>query len=148
VLVRNVRSSDAGAEQELRVTAKEVPGIDDYPLLLANGRFRRRLLSRASDNRAAADLNAALVDELDVIAVESTGSYAAGLVRYLRGRGVRVVEVNQPHAHTRRRRGKSDAIDAELAARQALAGKATTVRSRPTGSSNRSGSCGSRARAP
>ena len=65
--------------------------------------------------------------ELDVIAVESTGSYAAGLVRYLRGRGVRVVEVNQPHAHTRRRRGKSDPIDAELAARLALAGKATTV---------------------
>jgi transposase len=65
--------------------------------------------------------------ELDVIAVESTGSYAAGLVRYLRGRGVRVVEVNQPHAHTRRRRGKSDPIDAELAARLVLAGKATTV---------------------
>jgi transposase len=65
--------------------------------------------------------------ELDVVAVESTGSYAAGLVRYLRGRGVRVVEVNQPHAHTRRRRGKSDPIDAELAARLALAGKATTV---------------------
>lgn len=65
--------------------------------------------------------------ELDVIAVESTGSYAAGLVRYLRCRRVRVVEVNQPHAHTRRRRGKSDPIDAELAARLALAGKATTV---------------------
>jgi transposase len=65
--------------------------------------------------------------DLDVIAVESTGSYAAGLVRYLRGRGVRVVEVNQPHAHTRRRRGKSDPIDAEMAARLALAGKATTV---------------------
>jgi transposase len=65
--------------------------------------------------------------ELDVIAVESTGSYAAGLVRYLRGGGVRVVVVNQPHAHTRRRRGKSDPIDAEMAARLALAGKATTV---------------------
>ena len=38
-----------------------------------------------------------------------------------------VVEVNQPHAHTRRRRGKSDPIDAEMAARLALAGKATTV---------------------
>ena len=29
-----------------------------------------------------------------------------------------MVEVNQPHAHTRRRRGKSDPIDAEMAARQ------------------------------
>jgi len=65
--------------------------------------------------------------EVDVVAVESTGSYAAGLVRYLRGHGVRVLEANQPHAHTRRRRGKSDPIDAEMAARLALAGKATTV---------------------
>src|SRR5215217_1760429 len=52
---------------------------------------------------------------------------AAGLTRYLREHGVAVVEVNQPHAHTRRRRGKSDPIDAEMAARLALAGKATTV---------------------
>lgn len=36
-------------------------------------------------------------------------------------------EVNQPHAHTRRRLGKSDPIDAELAARPLLAGKATVV---------------------
>jgi transposase len=62
-----------------------------------------------------------------VIAVESTGSYAAALVRYLREHGVRVVEVNQPHAHTRRRRGKSDPIDAEMAARLFLAGKARAV---------------------
>ena len=65
--------------------------------------------------------------EVDVVAVESTGCYAAALVRYLGERGVRVLEVNQPHAHTRRRRGKSDPIDAELAARLALAGKATAV---------------------
>ncbi len=65
--------------------------------------------------------------EVDVVAVESTGSYAAALVRYLRGHGVRVLEVNQPHAHTRRRRGKSDPIDAEMAARLALSGKARTV---------------------
>jgi len=62
-----------------------------------------------------------------VIGVESTGSYAAGLVRYLRSRDVAVVEVNQPHAHTRRRRGKSDPIDAEMAARQALSGHATVI---------------------
>jgi transposase len=58
--------------------------------------------------------------EVDVVAVESTGSYAAALVRYLREHGVRVLEVNQPHPHTRRRRGKSDPIDAEMAARLAL----------------------------
>jgi len=38
-----------------------------------------------------------------------------------------VLEVNQPHAHTRRRRDKNDPIDAEMAARLALAGKATTI---------------------
>ena len=65
--------------------------------------------------------------ELDAIAVESTGSYAAALVRYLRQHGVRVVEVNQPHAHTRRRVGKSDPIDAEMAARLFQAGKAKAV---------------------
>ena len=62
-----------------------------------------------------------------VIGVESTGSYAAGLVRYLRSRDIDVVEVNRPHAHTRRRRGKSDPIDAEMAARQALSGHATVI---------------------
>lgn len=64
---------------------------------------------------------------LDVVAVESTGSYAAALVRYLREHDIRVVEVNQPHAHTRRRVGKSDPIDAEMAARLFLAGKANAV---------------------
>src|SRR3954454_11256628 len=55
------------------------------------------------------------------IGVESTGSYAAGLVRHLRAEGLKVLEVNQPHPHTRRRRGKSDPIDAELPPRHALA---------------------------
>ncbi|MCA1700217.1 MAG: IS110 family transposase [Actinobacteria bacterium] len=71
--------------------------------------------------------------ELAVVGVESTGSYAAGLVRYLRTRAVEVVEVNRPHAHARRRRGKSDPIDAEMAARQALAGDATAVPKLTTG---------------
>jgi transposase len=64
---------------------------------------------------------------LELVAVESTGSYAAGLVRYLRSRAVRVREVNEPHAHTRRRLGKSDPLDAELAARAALSGKASAI---------------------
>jgi transposase len=57
---------------------------------------------------------------IDRVGVESTGSYAAGLTRHLVSERVRVLEVNQPHAHTRRRRGKTDAIDAEMAARHAL----------------------------
>jgi transposase len=70
---------------------------------------------------------------IDVVAVESTGSYAAALVRYLRDHDIRVVEVNQPHPHTRRRVGKSDPIDAEMAARLFLAGKANVVPKRTDG---------------
>ena len=65
--------------------------------------------------------------QVGLVGVESTGSYAAGLVRFLAARGVALVEVNQPHAHTRYRRGKSDAVDAEAAARKALAGEARAI---------------------
>jgi transposase len=70
---------------------------------------------------------------IEAVAVESTGSYAAGLVRYLREHDVCVVEVNQPHPHTRRRVGKSDPIDAELAARALLAGTASAIPKQTTG---------------
>jgi len=70
---------------------------------------------------------------LVLIGVESTGSYAAGLTRYLRAAGVEVREVNQPHAHTRRRRGKSDPIDAEMAARHVLADHSIVVAKDTTG---------------
>jgi transposase len=57
--------------------------------------------------------------------VECTGSYGAALARHLRSEGVEVIEVNQPDKATRRRRGKTDAIDAEAAAHAVLAGRAT-----------------------
>src|SRR6266545_4331067 len=63
--------------------------------------------------------------EVDRVGVESTGAYAAGLVRALQTGGIRVVEVNQPHPHARQRRGKSDPLDAELAARAALKARST-----------------------
>jgi transposase len=65
--------------------------------------------------------------KVELVAIESTGSYAAALVRYLRSQAVRVLEVNEPHPHTRRRLGKSDPVDAELAARAALSGKAGAI---------------------
>jgi transposase len=57
--------------------------------------------------------------------VEGTGSYGAGLARYLHNRGAHVIEVNRPDRATRHRLGKSDPIDAEAAARAVLAGTAT-----------------------
>jgi transposase len=71
--------------------------------------------------------------EIERIGVESTGSYAAGLTRYLVGEGIAVIEVNQPHLHTRRRRGKTDAIDAELAARHVLARPTPVIPKQTTG---------------
>jgi len=67
------------------------------------------------------------------VGVESTGSYGAGLTRFLLQAGVRVVEINQPHTHLRHRRGKTDAIDAEAAARKVLSGEATAVPKETTG---------------
>jgi transposase len=70
------------------------------------------------------------VDEygkIERIGVESTGAFAAALVRRLLAGGITVVEVNQPHPHARKRLGKSDPIDAELAARAALSGSAKAV---------------------
>ena len=56
--------------------------------------------------------------------IEGTGSYGAGLARHLAGRGRTVIEVNRPDRSTRRRLGKSDPVDAEMAARAVLAGVA------------------------
>lgn len=61
------------------------------------------------------------------VGVEGTGSYGAGLCRFLVANDVTVVEVNRPNRQLRRRRGKSDTTDAESAARAALNGEATGV---------------------
>lgn len=65
--------------------------------------------------------------EILAVGVEGTGSWGAGLSRYLRGRGVNVVEVNRTNRQTRRRKGKTDIVDAEAAARAVLAGEATVT---------------------
>jgi transposase len=59
--------------------------------------------------------------------VEGTGCYGAGLARFLGAQGQVVVEVNRPDRQARRRRGKSDPVDAEAAARAVLAGQATAI---------------------
>ncbi|MFF3160198.1 IS110 family transposase [Streptomyces sp. NPDC057910] len=59
--------------------------------------------------------------------VEGTGSYGAGLSRLLTTEGVSVIDVNRPDRAARRRAGKSDAVDAEAAARAVLGGRATVT---------------------
>ncbi len=63
--------------------------------------------------------------ELACVGAEGTGSYGAGLSRFLRAEGVRVLEVNRVSRQHRRRHGKHDAADAEAAARAVLSGEAT-----------------------
>jgi transposase len=76
---------------------------------------------------------AALVDwiaghgDIDLVGVESTGSYGVGLARHLTTAGVDVVEVDRPDRKARRLDGKSDPTDAIAAARAALSGRATAA---------------------
>lgn len=64
---------------------------------------------------------------LDRVGIEGTGSYGSGLAAHLRAEGVGLVEVNRPNRQARRRHGKSDAADAEAAARATLSGDAIGV---------------------
>ena len=56
-----------------------------------------------------------------VFAIEGSGSYGAGLARFLGQAGERVLECERPHRRDRRA-GKNDLIDATLAARHLLTG--------------------------
>ncbi|SES22935.1 Transposase [Agrobacterium fabrum] len=61
------------------------------------------------------------------IGVECTGSYGAGLLRYMQTAGVEVLEVTTPDRHDRRRRGKNDDLDAQAAAHAAFAERRTVT---------------------
>ncbi|MDX1619897.1 MAG: IS110 family transposase [Nitriliruptorales bacterium] len=61
---------------------------------------------------------------IDQVGIEGTGSYGAGLTRFLRAEGIAVVEVNRPDRRVRRHKGTSDLVDAEAAARAVQSGRA------------------------
>ena len=62
---------------------------------------------------------------VELVGIEGTGSYGAGLTRHLQAERVRVVEVDRPNRQRRRLKGKSDPQDAISAARAALSGDAS-----------------------
>lgn len=64
---------------------------------------------------------------IERIGVEGCGSYGAGLARWIRDQGLVAVEVDRPDRQLRRRRGKSDTVDALAAARAVQAGAALGV---------------------
>jgi transposase len=65
--------------------------------------------------------------QLRRVGVEATGTYGAGLLRYMQNAGVEVLEVTTPDTHDRRKRGKNDDLDAQNAAHAAFAGKRTVT---------------------
>lgn len=69
--------------------------------------------------------------ELERVGIECTGTYGAGLLRYMQQASVTVLEVTKPDRTDRRKRGKDDTFDAENAAHAAYAGiRAVTPKSR------------------
>jgi transposase len=65
--------------------------------------------------------------EILAVGIEGCGSWGAGLSRHLRDRGVNVIDVNRPNRQNRRRKGKTDYVDAEAAARAVLCDDATVI---------------------
>ena len=104
---------DTHKDQHVAVAIDGVGGLIDEPKFLdANNDGYAELLAWARS-----------LGKVHVFAVEGCGSYGIGLARFLRRHGHLPVEVSRPpRAGARRMSGKSDAIDAEHAARTALAG--------------------------
>ena len=71
--------------------------------------------------------------QLTAFGIEGTGSYGAGLSRYLLGKNYTVIEVTRPNRQLRYQHGKTDSLDAEGAARSVLNGQAMAVPKMQTG---------------
>ena len=65
--------------------------------------------------------------EFERAGIEGTGTYGAGLCRFLVEQGIAVIEVNRPDRSRRRLMGKSDPTDAESAARSVLSGVSKAI---------------------
>jgi transposase len=102
------------------------------------GRIQGTFSFAVADAGAAAMLTwAAAHGSPRIAGVEGTGSYGYQLTRALQAADITVFEVNRPDRANRRRKGKSDPVDAEAAARAVLAGQATAI------PKNREGAIGS-----
>lgn len=102
--------------------------LEDHGVLLATASFPTTSAGYEDLSRWMASFGT-----LDRVGIEGTGSYGAGLARHLGAAGVNVVEINRPNRQLRRRHGKSDAVDAEAAARSVLAGNAAGTPKSSTG---------------
>jgi len=111
--------------------ARVVVGVDthkdEHVAVAVNGlgtRLGEHRLRATSVGYVGLERWAVGMGDVATFGVEGTGSFGAGLARFLSLRGHTVIEVSRPDRSTRRRLGKSDPIDAEAAARAVLAGVA------------------------
>jgi transposase len=109
---------DTHKDQHVAVAIDGLGGLVDDPMVIdANNDGYAELLAWA-----------VALANVHVFAVEGCGSYGVGLARFLRRHGHPPVEVSRPpRSGARRLSGKSDAIDAEHAARTALANKGVVI---------------------
>jgi len=117
-----------------QVVLGSVMGIDTHKLTHVAaivdglGRMQGTFAFAATDAGTAALLVwAAAHGSPRTAGVEGTGSYGYQLTRSLQRAAITVFEVNRPDRANRRRKGKSDPVDAEAAARAVLAGQADAV---------------------
>ncbi len=97
--------------------------LDASGCKIAEGRFEASARGYAQIAKLIGDAKGC-----SAVGIEGTSSYGAGLYRYLDERGYSILEALTPH---RRPRGKgtakNDSIDAERAARDAMAGNCTVI---------------------
>lgn len=103
--------------------------VDRQGRLLGTGSFR----STTAGHRALLAWASGLGD-IGAVGMEGTGSYGSGLARFLAAQSLTVYDVNRPNRQARRMRGKTDVIDAEMAARSVLAGESRTTPKAANGS--------------
>ncbi len=87
-------------------------------------RLGERHLPATTHGYAELEWWARSLGQIRAFGIEGTGSYGAGVARFLTSRNYTVIEVNRPDRSVRYRKGKSDPTDAEMAARSVLAGVA------------------------
>lgn len=124
------------------VERKVLVGVDTHKHLhvavaidTVGARLAQRIVTADTSGYAELAAWAQGLGRVEAFGVEGTGSYGAGLASFLRRRGFRIVEVNRGDRRARRANGKSDTLDAELAARAVLSGEATATPKAADGSS-------------
>jgi transposase len=116
------------------VPAEVIVGVDTHKDVHAavaidtlGAHLDTKTIPASSKGYQALETWATSLGPIRAVGIEGTGSYGAGLSRFLRERGHTVFEVNRSNRQLRRQKGKSDTIDAEGAARAVLGGQAAAL---------------------